>query len=80
MQIEIVIQTLTKAVKAFKDHQGNKEYAKKTLDFLKAAKEINIDFFSAHQEQTLGLRLRIITDALWDNGNDYLALKLQINS
>jgi len=79
MQTEKVIRTLNKAVKAFKEHQGNKEYTKKTLDFLKAANEIGMDHFSSLGEQTLSVRLRTIVDALWSTQNDDLALDLQIN-
>jgi hypothetical protein len=79
MQIENIIRTLTKAEKAFHAHKGNKEYTKKTLNFLKAANEIGMDHFSSLGEQTLSLRLRTIINALWAINHDDLALELNIH-
>lgn len=79
MQTEKVIRTLTKAVKAFKERQGDKTYTKETLEFLKAANKIGMDHYSSIGEQTLSIRLRTIVDALWETNNDDLALDLQIN-
>ncbi len=72
-----VIKILKRAVKAFKESVGDKEYTKHTLVFMEAAERVSISLGSYGDTQ-LAARLVVIREALWYLGHDDVALDLQM--